>query len=137
MNHILIRSNKRVYCFGDNSKGALGNKFHNDEKRRRNDWDSLTCLDSSLKAEEIFTTDYSSFILTKNFKGRRLFGFGLNNYNQLGMKSNTENLCEHLPVEVTLPFELKDVKNIQGGENHTFILTVQGEVYGAGRNDDG
>lgn len=46
MNHILILTGHgRVYGYGDNTKGALGNHFKNDDKILRHDWDNLTCMD--------------------------------------------------------------------------------------------
>lgn len=44
MNHILILSGKSVYCFGDKTRGALGNKFLWDDYVPWNDWKWLTCL---------------------------------------------------------------------------------------------
>lgn len=84
MNHILILTGKRVYSFGDKSRGALGNLFKNDDEIPRNDWGNLQCV-SKRNIEKIFTTDYSSFFMTyqnKRTKGnsKRIYSFGLNNY---------------------------------------------------------
>jgi len=84
MNHILILSGSWVYCYGDHTKGALGNVFKNDDETSRVDWDKLTCI-SKRNIEKIFTTDYCSFIMThvkksKNKYNKNIYCFGLNNF---------------------------------------------------------
>lgn len=72
MNHILILSGTRVYCFGDHTKGALGNVFKNDDETSRCDWTKLTCINKR-NIERIFTTDYCSFIMLKKRKNSSKF----------------------------------------------------------------
>lgn len=71
MNHVLILSGGRVYCFGDKSTGALGNVFHNDEQVSRVDIHNFTAL-SHKHVIRIFTTYYSSFIIVQ--KKSKKFG---------------------------------------------------------------
>lgn len=109
MNHILILSGSRVYCYGDHTKGALGNVFKNDEKTSRLDWEKLTCINKRNIAK-IYTTDYCSFIVTHPSKhsqkdgkfSEKIYCFGLNNFQQLGFESLDEkNYIEKLPVQWT------------------------------------
>jgi alpha-tubulin suppressor-like RCC1 family protein len=84
MNHALILSKNRVYCFGDNSTGALGNIFHNDEQVSRVDIENFTALPNK-QVYKIYATYYSSFIITekkskKEGIKKQVLGFGLNNY---------------------------------------------------------
>lgn len=66
-----------------------------------------------------------------------MYCFGLNNYQQLGFESyDDKNFVEDTPVMWTEIFG-EDVKDIQGGENHTLVLYTNGSVYGAGKNDEG
>lgn len=55
----------------------------------------------------------------------------------MGFESEDKNNgVEKLPVGWTEIFG-EDVSEIQGGEHHTLVLYKNGEIYGAGRNDDG
>lgn len=66
-----------------------------------------------------------------------MYCFGLNNCEQLGFESLTENnFIEKYPVEWTEIFG-EQIKDIQGGEKHTFVLFNNGDLYGAGINDEG
>lgn len=95
-------SGERVYVWGDKSNGALGNHYR--KEKSRVDFSRPTCINKRGIAR-IFTTDYSSFILTKqNSRDKRgtIFAFGLNNHNQLGFESEDENLgVEELPFKWT------------------------------------
>lgn len=82
MNHILIRSQHWVYTFGDEDVGALGCVFK--KKLSRVDFSNPTCVNIR-NVTRIYTTDYSSFIITKkrsksSKKGEKIYSFGLNNY---------------------------------------------------------
>ena len=101
MNHVLILSGNHVYCFGDKSIGALGNEFHGNDEISRVDVSRLTSI-ALRGVKRIFTTYYSSFVITEinsKKKGviRKVYGFGLNNYGQLGRK--TESNVQRLPLE--------------------------------------
>lgn len=61
-----------------------------------------------------------------------IFGFGLNNYNQLGLtKKNSDTVFT--PQLTTF----ENVKMITGGQHHTLVLTAQDKCYAIGRKDYG
>lgn len=61
-----------------------------------------------------------------------IFGFGLNNYNQLGlMKKNSDTVFT--PQLTTF----ENVKMLTGGQHHTLILTNDDKCYAIGRKDYG
>ncbi len=137
MNHALILSGGRVYCFGDKSTGALGNVFHNDSVSWV-DINDFTALPHK-NVVQIYTTYYSSVIIVqkrtkKDGIQKWLFAFGLNNYGQLGVK--TESNFQMTPIEWE-DFDADQIQEISGGEHHTLFLMKNGEIFGAGRNDDG
>jgi alpha-tubulin suppressor-like RCC1 family protein len=80
-NHILVLSGSRVYPFGDLTCGALGNTFKR-EKDRCN-FDDPTSINLR-NIKQIFTGDFTSFVLTHNGKKGdkkgNCFAFGLNNF---------------------------------------------------------
>lgn len=138
MNHILILSGNHVYCFGDKTIGALGNEFKSNDSISRVDMHNLTSI-ALRGVKKIFTTYYSSFVITEvnsKKKGviRKVYGFGLNNYGQLGLK--TDQTFQLLPKEWKT-FDGNKIKEITGGEHHSLFLLNDGSIIGAGRNDDG
>lgn len=62
-----------------------------------------------------------------------VFGFGLNNYNQLGLvaKKNTETVFT--PQLTTF----ENVKMITGGQHHTLVLTNDNKCFAIGRKEYG
>lgn len=61
-----------------------------------------------------------------------IFGFGLNNYNQLGLtKTNSETVFA--PQLTTF----ENVKMITGGQHHTLVLTNDNKCFAIGRKDYG
>lgn len=61
-----------------------------------------------------------------------VFGFGLNNYNQLGLtKKNSETVFA--PQLTTF----ENVKSITGGQHHTLVLTNDNKCLAIGRKDYG
>lgn len=130
-NHILILSHGRIYVFGDESFGALGIV----NKRRPKsfvDFDDPQTLPFR-GVKNIFVGGNSSFFLSKKNK---ICAFGLNNYKQLGFESDTGVTFENEPIEWN-QIKGEDILEITGGEHHTLILFKNGDIYGAGKNDDG
>jgi alpha-tubulin suppressor-like RCC1 family protein len=70
-------------------------------------------------------------LITKN---NELYSFGQNNYGQLGNGSKTE--CCLKPVRILKEKKVKTVALANGGE-HSMVLTLDGELYGFGRNSYG
>lgn len=63
---------------------------------------------------------------------QNILGFGLNNYNQLGLTTKTD-----LPIFVPKLSKFTNVKTIAGGIHHTLVLTNDGECYAIGRKEYG
>jgi alpha-tubulin suppressor-like RCC1 family protein len=75
---------------------------------------------------DIFCATNHSFLLASD---RRLMGWGLNNYGQLGVGHLEDS---YIPLTV----QLDNVRLVTGGEHHTVALTHDHAVYAWGRNDD-
>lgn len=81
-------------------------------------------------ANAIWATPFSTFV--RENSTNRVYGFGLNNYTQLGVvKSGKE--FEHMPVLT----DFTNVKKIVGGQHHTIVLTNDHKVHAIGRKDYG
>lgn len=83
-----------------------------------------------LHASAIWATPFCTFLRESNTGA--VYGFGLNNYNQLGVKKSSQEF-EHFPGLS----QFKNVKAIAGGQHHTIVLTDDSKVYAIGRRDYG
>ncbi|XP_078486941.1 regulator of chromosome condensation isoform X2 [Ciona intestinalis] len=79
---------------------------------------------------KVFCGSYTTWVLSSE---GHIFGFGLNNYKQLGFPDG-EN--RYIPEYVET---LSDIgcKQIAGGQHHTLVLDHKGSVYTIGRGDYG
>lgn len=81
-------------------------------------------------ANAIWATPYCTFL--REASSDAVFGFGLNNYNQICVKKG-KNEFEHFPVLTAM----QNVKQIAGGQHHTVVLTNDNKVYSIGRKEYG
>ena len=125
----LTKSGK-IYIMGnDNSVGQLGlGKYRDDTDGK--------FVDSGFNSTEMkfVSSGISSqhgFMLTQL---NQLFGFGTNEYNQVGY--NNDNQCIYTPKLIHYKFD-SILYNIKCGSDHTIFLTLNGIIYGCGSNDMG
>ena len=144
-NHVLILTGSKLYSFGDNSCGALGHLLRNYDPKDG-------CMEPNalrLKSvSKVFSGANHSFAITKR---NRVMAWGLNSTGQLGMayymdKGEDSDVNNEDPARnpnvlqlphMVLGITADEVQDIVGGEHHTLVLTKDGRVLGAGRNDDG
>ncbi|XP_067007473.2 regulator of chromosome condensation isoform X2 [Anabrus simplex] len=81
--------------------------------------------------EDIWAGAYCSYAKEKS-KGR-IYVFGLNNFNQLGLQSQK---CQFHPV-MSEAFSGKKWVEICGGQHHTLALDSEGVIYALGRKEYG
>lgn len=78
----------------------------------------------------LFSILFSTFL--RNRADRKIFGFGLNNYQQLGLaKKHSETVFT--PQLTTF----ENVKMISGGQHHTLVITNDNKCFAIGRKDYG
>ncbi|KAI3383960.1 hypothetical protein SNEBB_006869 [Seison nebaliae] len=137
--HILIlTSDNFLYSMGNGEQGQLGRigelKAKDPEKKALNEFLQLKQINFTPKIKYIFAGGYGSIIVTIN---NECYGFGLNNYHQLGIqKKDEEDNCVYFPRQ---SHYLQDIKwnNISMSLHHSMGLSMNGDVYGFGRSDDG
>lgn len=124
-NHTLVLVDGKVYAWGDSEFGQIGRQ----PRSRKSVASSLTLESIGAKfATAIFSGRNHSFYRAYD----KIYGWGLNNYGQLG-DGTTKNTCA--PHEI-LPLSSYSIIDMKGGENHTIALTSNGELLSWGRNDD-
>ncbi|XP_063708590.1 regulator of chromosome condensation [Culicoides brevitarsis] len=80
-------------------------------------------------ADAIWASTYCTFLREKDTN--KIYAFGLNNYNQLGLKKTSE------PSFTPKVNSFNDVHKIAGGSHHTLVLKNDGKVYAIGRKEYG
>ncbi|XP_031638314.1 regulator of chromosome condensation-like [Contarinia nasturtii] len=135
--HLVMLSNRgKVFTVGCAEQGQLGrvsNRSSSGESRRGKTQLLQPALLTATRfnfVDAIWTTTYCTFL--RNRSNGAVFGFGLNNYNQLGLaKKNSETVFT--PQLTTF----ENVKSITGGQHHTLVITNDNKSYAIGRKDYG
>lgn len=134
---VILTQNGHVYTLGCGEQGQLGrvtSRTLTGESRR-----GKTSLlmpgvvpykAKNFVANAIWTTPFCTFIRENSTSN--VYGFGLNNYNQLGVKKGGQEF-EHFP----LLSKFNNVKSISGGQHHTIVLANDNKVHAIGRKDYG
>ncbi|KAM7301217.1 regulator of chromosome condensation [Ixodes scapularis] len=91
---------------------------------------------SSAAFDQVWTGSYVTFARMRD--NGALYGFGLNNYYQLGSLASTStgDLVQFVPTLLTSCTEHR-WKRLCGGQHHTMLLDGEGCVYTMGRHDYG
>ena len=117
---LLLLDNGKIYCWGDNEDGQLGDGTTTDSKR--------PCLVKGIPGQvlAIATGDRHSLVLLES---GQVFGWGSNELGQLGdrttLNRNRPQLIEGIPGKVV---------SVAAGSFHSLVLLESGEIYGCGRN---
>lgn len=80
-------------------------------------------------ADAVWASTYCTFLREK--ETQKIYAFGLNNYNQLGLKKTSE------PSFAPKVNSFENVHQIAGGSHHTLVLKNDGKVYAIGRKEYG
>jgi len=113
--------------------GRIGIRSANGESRRGNTQqlspELVHIKVGKLVADAIWATSFCTFLREKNTD--KIYGFGLNNYNQLGIKRTSES---SFAAKLTI---FDNVKTIVGGSHHTIVLKNDNKCYAIGRKEYG
>ena len=121
----------RVYTWGHNSFGQLGNQTLVDENNP-----TILPFHQLSKDEFVFRVqakENSTYALTN--KGN-LYAWGRNQFGQLG-NGSTSNLLKPTPVIFNELTTNEVIIEVQPGEEHAIALTNLGNIFAWGRNDQG
>nr|CAB3265493.1 regulator of chromosome condensation [Phallusia mammillata] len=137
---VMVSAVGTVFTFGCAEQGQLGRiaRYFTDRGGRRSSNSFLRPCKVSIprvnKSRSLivqaFCGAYSTWVIAKDGS---VFGFGLNNYNQLGFP-DSEN--RYLP-ELVPALSGKSWKQLAAGQHHTLCLNQEGKVYALGRGDYG
>jgi alpha-tubulin suppressor-like RCC1 family protein len=119
---VVLGSNGKVYAWGDNSVGELG-----DGNTTNSSSPVLVSLPSTLTFTSIAAGQYHNLALASN---GALYAWGYNNDGQVG--NGTKNTPTS-PVQISLPSGATPAKIAAGGY-HSLAVSTAGNVYGWGYN---
>ena len=128
-NVLLITLDDRVFGFGSNYGGVLG-------LGHKNEMNEVTEI-PELKGNNI-KEFYNGleFVIAMNCERNKLFGWGQNEYGQLG-RGYKSGIIDYLKPDKLKSFKNEVINQISCGELHTIILTDDGLLYGWGLNKYG
>ncbi len=126
-----IASNDKVYCWGDNSYGQLGNNSTTDSSVPVAVTTSGVLSGLTIKALSL--GGYHTCVIASNNK---TYCWGYNTYRQLGNNSTSNS---SVPVAVTTSGVLSGltIKFLSAGGYHNCVVASNNNAYCWGRNDDG
>ncbi|CRK98351.1 CLUMA_CG011711, isoform A [Clunio marinus] len=134
---VILTKNGHVYTIGCGEQGQLGRvsprTLTGESRRGKTTLLNPGCIPKKAGkfiANAIWATPFCTFL--RENKSNNVYGFGLNNYCQLGVKKGGKEF-EHFPLMT----KFSDVKALAGGQHHTIILTNDNKVYAIGRKDYG
>lgn len=144
---VLLSKDGRLLTLGDAEQGQLGRvaRFFALRGGRRGLSNLLQPMPvvvnkprgcSSAAFDHVWTGSYVTFARMRD--NGALYGFGLNNYHQLGSLASTSSgdLVQFTPTLLTSCTEHR-WKKVCGGQHHTMLLDEEGSVYAMGRRDYG
>lgn len=147
--HMLLLNDKgQVLSLGVGEQGRLGRLEPSDfkfqkEKRELYFKPQPVLFKEDVECDRIWAGNWSSFARTKTGE---IYAWGLNNYSQLGFKSNTPQNPDTPATDVYVPYPVKvsafskisaSIEKIACGQFHTLALDEHGKVYSHGRHDYG
>ena len=124
-NHVLaLTANGNVFSWGSGEQGQLGRRILT---RNRLSLAPARVLSGPRKAVRIYAGNYSSFVVLED---GQVLALGLNNYGQLGTRSDEETIWQFTSTVVS------NVDMIAAGEHHSLFLK-KGSISSVGRNNFG
>lgn len=134
---VILAQNGHVYTLGCGEQGQLGRvtsrTLTGESRRGKTSLLMPGAVHHKAKhfvANAIWTTPFCTFL--RENSTNNVYGFGLNNYNQLGVKKGGQEF-EHFP----LLSKFTNVKSLSGGQHHTIVLSNDNKVHAVGRKDYG
>jgi alpha-tubulin suppressor-like RCC1 family protein len=124
-----------LVSFGDNYYGQLGTTTNNRSSAANATPTAVTLPGQSGSVSQVAAG--SDFSLAVTSTGQ-LYGFGDNQYGQLGSATNNVgNTPNPTPTLVTLPGESGTVTQVAAGTDHSLAVTSSGQLYAFGDNYHG
>jgi alpha-tubulin suppressor-like RCC1 family protein len=132
---LVLTSDGKVYAFGLNNEGQLGNATNNGSGTA-NPTPTLVSLPGATgPVSQIVAGHVFSVALTST---NQLYGFGYDYFGQVGPGLNAgTNNPNPVPAEITVPGATGPVTQIGAGANNTSIVTSSGQLFTLGDNVDG
>lgn len=134
---VILSQDGKVFTIGCAEQGQLGRvsarTLTGESRRGKNILltpETIPKKAGNFIASAIWATPFCTFL--KENKSDQIYGFGLNNYNQLGVKKGG-NEFEHF----SKLSQFTNVFSIAGGQHHTVVLTNDNTVFSIGRKDYG
>ncbi|XP_055714173.1 regulator of chromosome condensation [Phlebotomus papatasi] len=135
---VILSAQGKLYTVGCGEQGQLGRvtfrSASGDSRRGKSELlkPEIVPTRKSRFIDGIWATNFCTFY--RDHATQKIFGFGLNNHNQLALPGKDRDKTLLFRPSLT---EMKEVKTIDGGQNHTLVLTQDNQCYVVGRKEYG
>ncbi|MFP4187381.1 MAG: InlB B-repeat-containing protein [Acholeplasmataceae bacterium] len=133
LHNVLTTSENRIFTWGNNGSGQLGNKSFDSSSVPIDITDNIDFAGGE-EIDAVITGNSHSFIWTTQ---DRIIGWGNNVYGQIGNDDN-ENVND--PVDISDSIDLSEnesITSISAGFAHTVLATDRGRIMSWGLNSNG
>jgi uncharacterized repeat protein (TIGR02543 family) len=128
---LAVTSNGRVYAWGNNNNGQLGDETRTDRTRP-----TLITLSGLQAGETIHTVNAGSFHSLAVTSNGRVYAWGFNGFGHLGDGTTTERTRPTLITFSGLQAG-ETIHTVNAGSSHSLAVTSNGRVYAWGNNNNG
>jgi alpha-tubulin suppressor-like RCC1 family protein len=129
-NHLIARTiDGKVFCWGWNESGVLGNGKNDSELYKPE-------LNEYLRDENIVDIccgERHTIVLTNSGE---VYAWGDNEWGQIGNRKSGDGKCQSIPIKIN-DFNEEKVVMISCGSDHSMALTESGRVFSWGNNEFG
>jgi alpha-tubulin suppressor-like RCC1 family protein len=132
---LIVTSTGQLITFGDNQFGQLGDTVNAGQNLPNPTPTLITPLPGQTGAvSQIVAGGSHSLVLTSS---GQLFGFGENNYGQLGSSTDNGTTNPHGTPTLISVFGATTITQIAAGSNHSLLVDSTGQLFSFGDNDHG
>lgn len=133
MHAIAVTSENRIFTWGDNGYGQLGDETTTDKHEPTDITSQFSLIQGEVIIEVSLGSSHSSAITSEG----RIFTWGSNSNGKLG-NGTSENSSK--PIDITSQFNLavgEKVASVSLGYASSLVITSEGRVFSWGYNEDG
>ncbi len=132
---LVLDSTGQLFAFGDNQFGQLGTTVNSGQNLPNPTPMLITPMPGQTgSVKQVVAGGFHTLVLTSS---GQLFGFGENNYGQLGSSADNGTTTPHPTPTLISVFGATTITQIAAGSDHSLLVDSTGQLFAFGSNDRG